>query len=307
MEKAIKFRSGGKALFAVLHLPDNSESLIEAVVMVVGGPQTRVGSHRLYVHVARKIVSSERAVLRFDYEGIGDSEGFWRGYKFAGPSIEATILALREKLPQIRRIVIWSLCDGSTSSAVFAALRPELVDAMILCNPYVHSEQGKAQALLKYYYIKRLMDKEFWKKVGGLRYDVGRSLNSLLDNFRQAKKVSDGTEANGGIYRNEIHPNELVRSLLDYDKPIHFILSADDLTAQQFVELCKNQVGLRAAIKSGRITLSHVRDADHTFTTRASKYRLIQETRRALDSLLNRQFEKPALTVDVVDEMVKMV
>jgi exosortase A-associated hydrolase 1 len=255
-----------------------------------------VASHRLYVQLARKLIAADIAVLRFDYEGIGDSEGVWRGYKFAGPSIESAILALHEQYPAIRRTTIWALCDGSTASAVFAARRPDLVDAMILCNPYVHSEQGKAQTLIKHYYVRRLLDKEFWHKMMRLRFDVNSALKSLFNNVRQARANTNGEAADQEVYRNEIHPDEFVRSLLDYEKPIRFILSTDDLTAQQFADLCKKHAGLSKAIEEGRITLRPVRGADHTFTTRQSKQQLIQETKCALDALLMGKIEAAAVS-----------
>jgi exosortase A-associated hydrolase 1 len=294
MEVPLKLQRSGMTLFGILHLPDQVETVSSAVVMVTGGPQTRVASHRLYVQVARSLISSGVAVLRFDYEGTGDSEGIWRGYKFAGSSMESAILSLREQYPNLRQIVIWSLCDGSTASAVFAARRPDLIDGLILCNPYVHSDQGKAQTLIKYYYVRRLLDKSFWQKATSLKFDLNASFRSLVDNVKQARAKSNGAEVDQSACRMEIHPDEFVRSLMTCKKSIRFILSSDDLTAQQFADLCKSHTGLRKAVQTGRITISHVRGADHTFTTHRSKQELIQVTKHALHGVLSETVKKVA-------------
>ena len=75
LEKAIEFSCLDKKLYGILHIPDHFRIIDQIVLMIVGGPQTRVGSHRLYVQFARKISEKGFAVFRFDYEGIGDSEG----------------------------------------------------------------------------------------------------------------------------------------------------------------------------------------------------------------------------------------
>ena len=117
--------------------------------MVIGGPQTRVGSHRLYVQLARYLTEKGISVFRFDYEGNGDSEGRWVGYKHADESIKSTINYLKKTIVSLKNIYIWSLCDGATSCLKFASENNELISGLILCNPYLHGDVGKAKTLLK--------------------------------------------------------------------------------------------------------------------------------------------------------------
>ena len=51
------------------------------VLIVTGGPQYRAGSHRQFVLLARFLAARGMAVLRFDYRGMGDSEGAPRDYR----------------------------------------------------------------------------------------------------------------------------------------------------------------------------------------------------------------------------------
>ena len=66
--------SGGRLLIGMLHRPESADAR-RAVVVLVGGPQYRVGSHRQFVLLARELCRRGIAVLRFDFSGMGDSDG----------------------------------------------------------------------------------------------------------------------------------------------------------------------------------------------------------------------------------------
>ena len=68
------FTCEGEELLGILHLPEEVKSE-KAVLIVVGGPQYRIGSHRQFVHLARYLALQGVPVFRFDYRGMGDSGG----------------------------------------------------------------------------------------------------------------------------------------------------------------------------------------------------------------------------------------
>ena len=72
-ESAFQIDCQGSPCTGILHHPEGEQDT--AVLIVVGGPQTRVGSHRLFVHLARSLAKQGIVVFRFDYSGAGDSEG----------------------------------------------------------------------------------------------------------------------------------------------------------------------------------------------------------------------------------------
>src|SRR3546814_1414367 len=66
-------------LVGILHLP--AAAARRGVLIVVGGPQYRAGSHRQFLLIARRLAEQGYPVLRFDHRGIGDSDGPYLGFE----------------------------------------------------------------------------------------------------------------------------------------------------------------------------------------------------------------------------------
>jgi len=290
-EEAVAFRAGGKALYGILHLPRGRARYESILVMVVGGPQNRVGSHRSFVALARAFDDRGVPVLRFDYAGLGDSEGEWRGFSYAGPSLKAAIDFLYAGFPSLKRVVLWSLCDGSAACSLYAP-EDKRVGGMILSNPYVHSVQGQAKAFLKHYYLRRLADPGFWKKLLSGRFNPFRAAGSMRD----VAKAASGGEAAKPIAGMTIGPGEdppelpkkVMEGLQAYPGPLRLILSTADLTAREFLELFKGDVQKRKGTRSME-DVRYVEGADHTFTHAGWKARVGALSIEAWETLMARK------------------
>ena len=116
-EYACLFPCGQDTLVGVLSLPAVPAST--GVVIVVGGPQYRVGSHRQFVSLARSLAAAGFAVLRFDYQGMGDSSGNAANFLIASPSIRAAINSLQSRAPEVEKIVLWGLCDAASAALLY--------------------------------------------------------------------------------------------------------------------------------------------------------------------------------------------
>ncbi len=142
-EQAISFECAGDRLTGVLHRPARAAAL--GVVIVVGGPQYRIGAHRQYVLLARRLCAEGIPAFRFDTRGMGDSDGAFQGFEAIDQDIAAAIDAFQAAEAGLERVVLWGLCDGASAAAFYGHQDPR-VAGLILVNPWVRSEATQAEA-----------------------------------------------------------------------------------------------------------------------------------------------------------------
>jgi exosortase A-associated hydrolase 1 len=287
-EEAVKFEYRGKVLYGILHRPDKDSSPRTVVNMVVGGPQTRVGSHRLYVQLARFLCVNGITVFRFDYEGIGDSHGEFVGFSNATPSIKASIDFLNKQFPGRTEYILWSLCDGSSASIIYAANNSEFLSGVILCNPYtIIDESDLAWMTLKHYYVRRFFKSKFWINLVKLHVNAVQSFRSLT---KTVKKIRVFSSEMPGVAVNNNGPSiaKLVcRSIARFPKPVKIILATEDLVTKNFQDVLKHQREIKRLIKTGQISQYFIKSADHTFTNPDAKKALFEVTLRSINEILN--------------------
>ena len=182
-EQAIVFECNGDSLVGVLHQPEQVGDT--AVLVVVGGPQYRIGSHRQFLLLARDLAAAGFPVLRFDYRSMGDSGGLLRDFEAVQTDIAKAVDQLLRSAPQASRVVIWGLCDAA-SAACFYAHTDHRVHGLVLLNPWVRTDAGIAKAYLKHYYLNRLLSLDMWKKVLSGKFDFAGSVKSLTGFMKSA-------------------------------------------------------------------------------------------------------------------------
>lgn len=162
MRRLLTVECEGARLGATL---DEGGGRAAALLMVTGGSQTRIGSHRMYERLAQALAGAGYASLRFDRRGVGDSEGDDPGFRGSGPDIAAAAAALRVEVPHAARLIGFGLCDGATALAFHGAAAG--LDALILVNPWLaEAEAGTpAPAAVRGHYRRRLASAEGWKKL----------------------------------------------------------------------------------------------------------------------------------------------
>lgn len=161
MRELLTFACEGAELCASLDAGAGTTGLL----LVTGGSQTRVGSHRMYERLAKALAEKGYPCLRFDRRGVGDSAGEDPGFRGSGPDLAAAVKALRVGSPALERIIGFGLCDGATALALFG--RTAGVDALILVNPWLveAAADAPAPAAIRAHYRQRLTSLNGWKKI----------------------------------------------------------------------------------------------------------------------------------------------
>ena len=286
-DTALSFVCQGERLVGVLSEPAEAAPDL-ALLVVVGGPQVRAGSHRQFTQLCRAVAEAGVPAMRFDVRGMGDSSGPLHGFEHIGPDIGSALDALQARLPQVRRVVLWGLCDGASAALMYlherqVQGRPDTrVAGLVLLNPWVRSAQTLARAHVKHYYGSRLRQGAFWRKLlrGGV---AGRALKDLLANLLAAR----GTRGAAGSAANVSalpFQERMLRGAEGYAGPVLWVLSGQDYTAREFVELAAAQARWQAVLGRCRVTRHDVPDADHTFSGPGQPLAIARLTQQWLQS-----------------------
>lgn len=269
-EEATVFACAGDTLLGILAKPETAAQT--GVIVIVGGPQYRAGSHRQFVHLSRTLAGAGYAVLRFDYRGMGDSEGQQRDFENVSPDIAAAIDVMQKHMPSIRHVALWGLCDGASAALLYCHdSRDPRVSGLCLLNPWVRSEASLARTQVKHYYAQRLMQKGFWTKL--LRGQVAiKALSGLAQNIRLTLTSARGSGAQAPFQ------DRMALAWNGFAGPILLLLGSEDYTAKEFLEYANLDVNWKNALTHPRLIRHDLGGADHTFSDSASRAQVAELT-----------------------------
>jgi alpha/beta superfamily hydrolase len=192
----------GLLLHGMLHEPDPGQARGVCVLLLSPGIKGRVGPHRLYSKIAERLVRMGFHVLRFDFHGLGDSEGeiderllsdMYNTIQ-SGRYVDDTIAAMdwMKANCRVEQFVGSGLCGGSITALLAAAQDPRIASMLALSIP-VAFDGGEANwarfatsrqlAGIRRGYFKRLIKPEAWIRflTGKTSYQVlWRSLKQML-------------------------------------------------------------------------------------------------------------------------------
>lgn len=280
-EQAWLFPCQGEELVAVLSRPAAGTPMLKlGVLVVVGGPQYRVGSHRQFVLLARHLAGAGVACMRFDYRGMGDAGGAQRDFEGVTDDIRAAIDTFLQHVPELDGVVLWGLCDGASAALLYAPA-DERVRGLVLLNPWVRTEAGAAQVMLRHYYLRRLLSPAFWKKLLSGGVALGRAAREL---GQQVASVQEGAAETAGVPTTAANqrgraslPTRLHAAwqALATSLPCGIILSGRDFVAQEFEQLAASSAWRDLRVMDA---VERLAEADHTFSSAAWRDRVSELT-----------------------------
>jgi exosortase A-associated hydrolase 1 len=265
-ETALTFECEGEKLVGIVSQPAGHACI--GVLVLVGGPQYRVGSHRQFLLLARRLAESGYPVMRFDFRGMGDSGGAKIEFTESTPDITAALDTFKAACSSLEKVVLWGLCDAASAALLYLrATSDARIAGIVLLNPWVRSEHTLAATHVKHYYSKRFVEREFWAKLVNGNIDVIRALRG----FRETLKTAFTEGRRGGADARhscaEQYQDQMATALADFAGSVLIILSGADYTAKEFIECARSNPHWHGVTERRNVERIVLTDADHTFST----------------------------------------
>ncbi len=296
--KAVTFANrDGKKLFGTLHVPISLEQDRPLIVLLSPGVKMRVGPHRLYNRMTDHFNALGFAVFKFDFVGLGDSEGeldrdlLAEVYNdietgaFVNDSIDA--LDWLEKTYQYASFVLGGLCGGAITALLTAqaddrakgilSLGMTTTLAMGARERSKHASQGELAALRRGY-LKRALNIESWMRLLSLQSDFG----TIFRSFKQAivKKKVAAQPMNPEDSNSQSNSNPLFApaffGVARSQRPILLIFSGSDRLYWEFEEKFAQPYANQLAEVSNGYELHVIEGANHVFSFREWEQAMLQ-------------------------------
>jgi exosortase A-associated hydrolase 1 len=184
-------------------------------------------------------------------------------------------------MPRLERVVLWGLCDGASASILYARSDAR-VTGLVLVNPWASTEASEALTYLRHYYLGRAVDWKFWRKLIAGRLGLTASLKDFTAKLGRAIRadhaVASPDGARGDRARDASLPDRLGLAVRQFRGRILLMLSGKDLTAREFAAIAARSREWREVLHSVRTTRVELPDANHTFSSRKWRDRVVLET-----------------------------
>lgn len=207
--EAVTFKNpAGHTLYGTLHRPGLARPELPAVVLLSPGVKMRVGPGRLYVPLTQMLTAHGYLVLRFDFFGLGDSEGELQEQllpdvynhievgRYVGDTLSA--LAWLRSHCGCRRFLLGGLCGGAITALLAAERDPSIEGLLSLgmtitlasnaATPAKYLTRAQLDSRRRGYY-RRLLQPKSWLRFLTFQsqYDViWSSMKRLVVNDRPA-------------------------------------------------------------------------------------------------------------------------
>jgi len=271
-ELPIVFDCEGVSLIGIIHIPERP--LATGILTVAaGGIQYRAGCGRQLVTIARNLAAQGTPVMRFDHRGHGDSVGTLLGFEHMEADLARALEVFKEQVPGLEHIVLYGGCEAASAIMINAWNLP-LAKSAIIANPWVDSEQMRAQ-VTRNHYLRRLREPTFWKKLFTFKYNlsdyaagawsaVRRKIGAALSPARQA---GDGESAAPQVHFQD----RMLSGMQKFDGPVLFLKSGMSFIAEEFDLLVASSEPWQRVCNREGVSRMVLPGADQAISTAAAR------------------------------------
>ena len=276
----------GHRLFGILETPGGGGRSDLGVILLSPGIKMRVGPECLYRRIADRFVRMGLPVLRFDFYGLGDSEGTLEeaflkdvyNHIEVGRFVEDAIDAMNwmEEHAGVRRFILSGLCGGALTGLFTAQRDARAVGLLTLgmnatlssraANPSLYMTSGQLEHL-RGKYVQKLLSPGAWLRLLSMKSDYRVIWRALTQPLRrkvkvQAPQAAPPPEADNA---SPLFP-PAVFQLLEARRPILMVFSGADRVAWEFQEKFVDRYGERLASLPHKYEIHTVANANHVLS-----------------------------------------
>lgn len=321
MESIVSFKSGRLELRGVIHTPDQARNRV-GIILLCPGYKHRVAQHRLYVHIARRLCADGFHVLRFDFHGLGESEGevkrclfgdFW-SFVQTGGFVSDTIAGVDffKNEVEIEKVILMGLCGGAITG-LMAGAKDARVDGLILINIPVMLEgsstdwfidrmpPGLAESLLSGY-LHRVTSVRSWLRLFSFKSDYRAIWKSV--STKVCRKLDISKQSNFESYDETRLSSYFLESFKSYcssGRPLLFIFSGNDKYRWAFESDFQKKFLYSGNEWEDFYSIFVVDRANHSFTSPEWRGALLQK----IITWLHHYFETPTSEPIEMEEIEK--
>jgi hypothetical protein len=298
----------GHRLFCIVHEPFADARRDAAILLLSPGVKNRIAPHRLYNKMAAQYAALGFFVLRFDFHGLGDSEGEVReplladlyGSIQVGRYCDDTRSAMdwMRRTFGIERFILGGLCGGAITGVLAGADDRSVVGIFGLGLPVMmdganvdkvaNMTAGQLRGMRERY-LRKLLDPTAWVRLLTFKTNFRQLLRALRAQKRPARPPAPPPP---GSNANPYFPPAFLQMLED-KRPVLLVFSGADRLYAEFQEKFLAYYHDRVAAHGDLLELVVVEDANHVFTFTAWQQEMLLRT----SSWLQARFPPPARAV----------
>jgi len=278
-ERPITFTSGSHHLVGILHEPIAAATPRRGVLFFSPGVQAaKAGPARSYVRLARSLASSGWCAFRFDFPGLGESEGelppSFQVDEFSPEVTRAVTTAAVQTFcreAHIDEVVFYGLCGGARTALNAAGVDGRVTGLVLLGLPLMRSGEVGWPAPEKLDvrgYLRKARQWVYWKRFLTLQSDYQFFRKALWHLVRG--RLAERSRVDSGVAHNLLETLKRGQRLL-------FLYGDRDPFYKAF------QVGLQPQLSrlNGSAPVDYacriIPAASHAFPQAAAQERLIEE------------------------------
>jgi uncharacterized protein len=276
----------GLTLFGVLH-PGAGQSSDLAILLLSPGVKMRVGPQRLYNRMTELFVSLGITVFRFDFYGLGDSEGSLAepllkdvyNHIEVGRYIADTIDAM-DWLQQhhgARRFIASGLCGGAITGLLAGNQDSRIVGLLALgitpllasrsANPGTYMTHGQLREMREWYFAK-LVSPRAWARLLTFQSDYKVIWKSVTLPWRKRKAPPQPEQQASPAEldnANPLFPLAFFR-MLETRRPMLLVFGGSDRLQFEFEEKFISRYRARLSSLPPKYDVHVVKDANHVLS-----------------------------------------